>query len=102
MREELARQLWFWHSRDVEGEEHVKTFAGSTYTERDWMELLTPEEQAVWLDRADRVIGLLSDKTVVDRICFLIGQTHDTTELWKHMRNDPDAFRNAVRMGLRR
>ena len=101
MREELARQLWFWYSRDAEGEEHVKTFAGSTYTKRDWMELLIPEERDMWLDRADRIIVLLSEKTVVDRICFLIGQTHDTTELWSHMRKDPDAFRDAVRMGLR-
>lgn len=102
MRAELARQLWFWQSRDVEGEEHVKTFAGSTYTERDWEELLISEEQDMWLDRADRVIALLSEKTVVDRICFLIGQAHDTTELWTHMRKDPDTFRNAVRMGLRK
>jgi hypothetical protein len=67
VREEIARQLWFWHSRDAEGEEHVKTFPDSTYTKLDWMELLIPEERDMWLDRADRVIALLSEKTVVDR-----------------------------------
>jgi hypothetical protein len=58
VREEIARQLWFWHSRDAEGEEHVKTFPDSTYTKLDWMELLIPEERDMWLDRADRVIAL--------------------------------------------
>jgi hypothetical protein len=61
-REELARQLWFWYSRDTEGDEHIQTFHGSTYTRRDWMELLNPEERDMWLDRADRVIVLLKSR----------------------------------------
>ena len=62
MREQLARQLWFWQSREVEGEEHVKTFPGSTYTESDWMDLLIQSERDMWLERADRVIALFSEK----------------------------------------
>lgn len=100
MRDQLARQLWFWHGRDTEGEEHVKTFTGPTYTEEDWQELLIPEERDTWLRRADRVIEIFAEKSIVDRICFLIGQTHDSSELWSHMRKDPEAFRNAVRAGL--
>lgn len=59
VREELARQLSFWHGRDTEGAEHVKAFVGSTYTEQDWQELLIHKERDMWLDRADRIIALL-------------------------------------------
>jgi ADP-ribosyl-[dinitrogen reductase] hydrolase len=62
-RTELARQLWFWHSRDVEGPEHAQTFKGTTYTEADWDELLIPEQQARWLERADRVLTFRLTKT---------------------------------------
>ena len=39
---------------------------------------------------------------LIDRICFQIGQTHDTSELWGHMRRDPEAFRAAVRIAMKK
>jgi hypothetical protein len=51
-----------------------------------------------------RSAGLVAAKALeaalIDRICFQIGQTHDTSELWAHMRRDPDAFRAAVRVAM--
>ena len=70
-RMELARQLWFWQSRDVEGAVHEKAFPGqTTYSETDWDELLIESEQEKWLKRADRVLALadaLSDSSPDDR-----------------------------------
>lgn len=40
------------------------------------------------------------EAALIDRICFQIGQTHDTTELWIHTRRDPEAFRLAVRAAM--
>lgn len=40
------------------------------------------------------------ETALFDRICFLIGQTHDTSDLWSHMRRDPEAFRAAVRAAM--
>ena len=51
-----------------------------------------------------RSAGLAAAKALgaalIDRICFQIGQTHDTSELWAHMRREPDAFRAAVRAAM--
>jgi hypothetical protein len=51
-----------------------------------------------------RSAGLAAAKALeaalIDRICFQFGQTHDTSELWGHMRSDPDAFRRAVRYAM--
>ena len=46
-----------------------------------------------------RGVRMISDKQI-DRICFQIGNTHDTSQLWGHMRDDPDAFRAAVRFAM--
>jgi hypothetical protein len=35
-------------------------------------------------------------KDLVDRILFAVGNCHDGSELWGHMRRDPEAFRRAV------
>lgn len=44
--------------------------------------------------------GRALEGALIDRICFQIGQTHDTSELWSHMQRDPDAFREAVRFAM--
>ncbi len=44
--------------------------------------------------------GKALEATLIDRICFQIGQAHYTSDLWGHMRRDPDAFRAAVRLAL--
>lgn len=59
-RMELARQLWFWQSRDIGGAEHEKAFAGqTTYSKTDWDELLIESERKKWLKRADCVLDLV-------------------------------------------
>ena len=64
-REELARQLWFWQSRDTEGPEHVEAFGNiTTYSEQDWHDLLIDREQEMWLARADRVLELTRKPTL--------------------------------------
>lgn len=61
MRHELARQLWFWHSQDTEGTEFATTFAGmTTFSAKDWNELLIDEEREMWLSRADRVLKMVN------------------------------------------
>jgi hypothetical protein len=39
-------------------------------------------------------------KTWVDRVILAIAEFHDDSALWKHLRLDPDAFREAVRHAL--
>ena len=34
---------------------------------------------------------------LIDRIVFAVGDCHDGPSLWDHMRQDPEAFRSAVR-----
>lgn len=58
MREQLARQLWFWRGQDTEPD-FDKTFEGPTHTVKDWNELLIPEERDMWLERADKVITVM-------------------------------------------
>ena len=40
------------------------------------------------------------EAALIDRICFQIGQVHDMSELWTHMRREPDVFRAAVRAAM--
>jgi len=42
------------------------------------------------------------DDKLIDSIIFQFANFHDTTELWKALRNDPDAYRNAVRHAIER
>jgi len=42
------------------------------------------------------------DKAVIDKICFNIGNTHDGQELWGHMRKEPEVFREAVALALKK
>lgn len=37
----------------------------------------------------------------IDRIVLAICQAHDTSELWTHTKQDPDAFRKAVEFALK-
>lgn len=40
------------------------------------------------------------DKSIIDKILFNVGNTHDTSELWGHMRKEPETFRQCVTMAL--
>lgn len=55
----------------------------------------------------DRLSAWLSEHTkpdrlqqVVDRICFQIANTFDDDKLWQSMRNDPHAYREAVKLAI--
>lgn len=39
-------------------------------------------------------------RAVEDRVIEAIASTHDGSELWSHLRRDPEAFRSAVRFAL--
>ena len=58
MRQELAKQLAFWHGRDSRGADHDWMFKGSTYSYDHW-ETFTEEAREMWLKRADHIIKMM-------------------------------------------
>lgn len=94
--QDAAYNLWTWLPSHQVTEKHhgdyVDTFCPSV---KDVM-----VEAAMYLGHIKyRATGTLSDAEV-DKICFNIGNTHDQSELWSHMRKDPEVFRQAVRLAL--
>jgi hypothetical protein len=40
-------------------------------------------------------------QNLVDRVIRAVAECHDGSELWGHLRKDPEAFRDAVRAALK-
>lgn len=58
------------------------------------------ERRAASARNATSALKAADEEALINRICFQFAQTHDTSELWSHMRRDPEAFRIAIRRAL--
>jgi hypothetical protein len=90
-----AHDLWTWLPSYKETQKHHD----------DYVDNFTPavkdiiQEASLYLHYLTKVPAPVSDD-VVDKIIFQIGNTHDQSELWGHLRKDPEVFRQAVRLAL--
>jgi hypothetical protein len=92
---EKAHDLWTWlPSYKVAEKNHGDYASEHCPSPKDVM-----VEAAMYIGRL-RYGQEAPSKEMVDKVCFNIGNTHDQSELWSHMRKDPDAFRQAVTMAL--
>jgi hypothetical protein len=83
-----AHDLWTWLPSYKETQKHHD----------DYVDNFTPavkdiiQEASLYLHYLTKVPAPVSDD-VVDKIIFQIGNTHDQSELWGHLRKDPEVFR---------
>lgn len=91
-----AHDLWTW----------LPSYKTTKQHHEDYVDNFTPavndiiQEASIYLAYLQRVnVPEISD-AIIDKICFQIGNTHDQSELWGHMRRDPQVFRLAIRMAL--
>jgi len=92
---DTAHDLWTWlPSYKVAEKNHGDYASEFAPTVADIM-----REAAMYIGRL-RYGQEPPSKEMVDKVCFNIGNAHDQSELWSHMRKDPDIFRQAVTMAL--
>lgn len=88
---DAASDLWTWLPSHKVAEKHHGDYAGEHLPTLQ-MVLTESSMYIVYLREA----AFEPSKALIDKICWNLCQTHDTTEMWAHAKQDPEAFRAAV------
>lgn len=91
-----AHDLWTW----------LPSYKATKQHHEDYVDNFTPtvkdivHEANLYIQYLQRAKTTPLTDEQVDKIIFAIGNTHDQSELWGHLRRDASVFRLAVRLSV--